>query len=113
MFESILIRRHGVGDKSVDVGTLAETLLFYQHVHIVADSSLLSDLLKTIGVDNVLRLLNSNIITLTYVPDTLGVLTTTSPVGLQTYNFAAFRVWPKTKRRPNNTDEVVRTIENT
>ena len=40
MFESVLIRRHVDGYHLVDAGTIAEALLFYDRVHVVADSPL-------------------------------------------------------------------------
>jgi hypothetical protein len=46
MFETALIRRHSEGPRIVDAGILAETLLFYDHVHVLADRGLLSDLLR-------------------------------------------------------------------
>ena len=67
MFESVLIRRHVEGERLVDAGTIAEALLFYEHVHVVADRSLLVDLLRVIGSDNLLQMLEANILSLTYV----------------------------------------------
>jgi hypothetical protein len=45
MFESIIVRRHAHGQQVVDQGLLAETLLFYNNVHVVA----VIQLAQTIG----------------------------------------------------------------
>jgi hypothetical protein len=49
MFESIIVRRHAHGQQVVDQGLLAETLLFYNNVHVVADRGILIQLAQTIG----------------------------------------------------------------
>jgi hypothetical protein len=113
MFESILIRRHLDGPKSVDAGIIAETLLFYEHVHIVADESLLSDLVRVIGPYNLLKMLDLNIISLTYIRETLVVLTNTLPSGMQFHNFGAAEIGGKTNKRLHNADFIERVAERT
>lgn len=111
MFESILIRRHLDGQKSVDAGMIAETLLFYEHVHVVADENLLLDLLRFIGVPTILKMLDLNIISLTYIRETLGVVSNSLPTGMQFHNFAAFELGGKTKKRLSNAEVIERVVE--
>ena len=67
MFESVLIRRHAEGNNLVDAGTIAEALLFYDKVYIVADSPLFTDILRVIGSQHLLTLLDMNRISITYM----------------------------------------------
>ena len=92
---------------------IAEALLFYEHVHIVADESLLTDLLRVIGPHNLLRMLELNIISLTYVREMLGVITNTQPSGLQFHNFAAFEISEKKRTRFSNAEAVERAVVRT
>lgn len=73
MFQSALVRRHLDGPKSFDSGQLAETLLFYSSVHILADRGLLADLITGVGennlielLDQIIELLDQKTISLTY-----------------------------------------------
>ena len=113
MFESILLRRHVDGPKSVDAGTIAETLLFYEHVHVVADQGLFPDLLRVIGPHTLLKMLDMNIISLTYIREMLGVLTNNLPTGMQFHNFSAFEINGKDKKRFSNAEAIERVIEQT
>jgi hypothetical protein len=103
MFETVLIRRHLDGTNLVDAGTIAEALLFYNRVHIVADSPLFTHILQAIGSRNLLRLLEMNRIMLTYVRGSALVLTNTLPSGMQFHNFGIGEFAPaKNKRLPNS-----------
>ena len=53
VFELAVLRRTGNGEDIVDIGLLAETLLFYQRAHLLLDGSL-DYLIKTIGPDSLL-----------------------------------------------------------
>jgi hypothetical protein len=61
----------------VDAGTIAETLFFYDHAHVVADDPLLADLLRVIGPRTLLIMLDRNVISLTYLRELLAVVTNT------------------------------------
>jgi hypothetical protein len=56
MFESICIGRHDFGRGSVDFGQLAEALVFYQAVHLVADQEAFKSIVRTCGADVILEL---------------------------------------------------------
>ena len=111
MFQSALIRRHAGGGKLVDAGTIAETLLFYQGVHIVADKGLLTDLLREICPDSLVRMLTDGSITMTYSWSIPAVLTNTENY-VSTHSFAAVRMTGHANgRRIRDRDEVQATVE--
>ena len=91
MFEKIVIRRHADGQNPIDAGLLAETLLFYEHVHILFDRSNLNSILKTIGADNLILLLDEKRISGTFLSDNLGAITTTQN-NIQFHNYMAFQI---------------------
>lgn len=108
MFESIVIRRHSTkAESSIDVGLLAETLLFYEHVHILLDGAGLRSLLRSIGADNLLGLLSQRRVRASFLADNLGTRTdTVNNVSL--HNYAAFRVVAHPDGRPFKRKEWIR-----
>lgn len=52
MFETITVRDRDTFSRSLDVGLLAETLLFYGQIHLLLDQGSLTALLKTVGPDH-------------------------------------------------------------
>jgi hypothetical protein len=66
MFRSALVRRHSSRGKSIDAGLIAETLLFYGQVHVVADKAILTDLITTLGEDALTRLITEHGLKLIY-----------------------------------------------
>jgi hypothetical protein len=97
MFESALMRKHGDGQQVVDPGLIAETLLFYANVHIVADHGTLVELLKTLGPENLLELLQAKAATITFVRSTFGTFTN-SQGGIAINRFVAFLLGGQQKR---------------
>jgi hypothetical protein len=74
LFESITIRGgQSHQDTYIDPGTFAESLLFYQNVHLVLDRGNLVRLVKAIGIDNLRLLLDSGACSATYFCDMTGV----------------------------------------
>lgn len=59
----------------MDVGLLAETLLFYGRVHLLLDHGSLTSLLKTVGPDHLQYLLDNKFATGAFHRETLGVHT--------------------------------------
>ena len=51
MFNSIIIRKSLPGSADVDIGLMAECLLFYEKVHVIADMSMLRKIVEHIGLD--------------------------------------------------------------
>ena len=76
MFESICVRRqHPIFPTPLDAGLLAELLLFYERVRVVADRGMLVDLLRKCGPDEVVELVTSGRLSVSYLPNGLGILT--------------------------------------
>ncbi len=72
MFEKAVIA--GIGpDSDVDLGLIAETLLFYEHVHIVFNATAIETFIRQVGVDAALDLFQRDNISATYVPGFVGV----------------------------------------
>jgi hypothetical protein len=55
-----------------DLGLLAETLVFYQHVNLVADGDMLKSLLRVCGPDSLLALIQDGSLSLAYVQNHLA-----------------------------------------
>lgn len=74
MFESICIQgdtAEGTVDP-LEPGFLAETLLFYEHVHIVSQSGGLERLVESIGENNLLTLMSDGFIRWTWINSRIG-----------------------------------------
>jgi hypothetical protein len=97
MFEFAVLRRTGNGEEQVDIGLLAETLLFYERVHLLLDGGTLIYLIKTIGPELLLELLDRDGVSASFVRETLGTMTHNIN-GIKSYNFAQFRIDPPSKK---------------
>jgi len=51
VFESICYRRQNNSSKPIDIGFLAETMLFYDNVHLIAEYAMLEQLVSYCGPD--------------------------------------------------------------
>lgn len=111
MFESALIRNHAEGQLSVDAGIIAETLLFYENVHVLADNGVFSDLIRVIGADSLITLLDFQVLSLSFTRDILGVLNNTQN-DISVHRFVAIRtVAHPNKKRINDADQVELLVE--
>jgi hypothetical protein len=111
MFESALIRKHTEGRLSVDAGIIAETLLFYGNIHVVADNGVFCDLLRVIGADNLINLLDCKGMSLSFTRDILAVLNNTQN-DISVHRFTTVRMVARpNKKRVNNADQVELLIE--
>jgi hypothetical protein len=93
MLELAVLRHTGNGEDLIDVGLLAETLLFYQRVHVILDGGTLNYLVKNIGPDLLLELLDFPGVSASFLRDSLGTVSQTEN-NLKFYNFAQFRADP-------------------
>lgn len=91
MFESIVIKRTD-SNGAIDVGLLAETLLYYSSVHVVLTGGALNSLLTGIGPDTLLRLFEERRLKATFYADNLGTITNTTNLGIKYHNFSAFSI---------------------
>jgi hypothetical protein len=111
MFESALIRKHTEGQLSVDAGIIAETLLFYDNVHVLADNGVLADLVRVIGPDSLITLLDRKALSLSFIRDILGVYNNTQH-DISVHRFVSVRrVARPNKKRINNAGEVELIVE--
>ena len=90
MFEKIVLRR-SENSQSISIGELCEALLFYQNVHLILDFTSLIDLGKSIGLPQLLSLLNRPNITAVYCEQSLGTQTTNIGVN-QVHSFVGFSI---------------------
>lgn len=100
MFESVVIRRPLIVEKYVDPGLLAEVLLFYQNVHLILDHGSLISLVRAIGVDNFLSLIEQGHMRASFLRQSLGTQTSTH-TGIPTYDFISFQLAEKDGRIPS------------
>ncbi len=75
MFESICIRRQQLYDASepLDLGFLAEAMLFYQNVHLIADGNILLQLARECGPHLVMELLKEGYLKMSYIDKVIGI----------------------------------------
>jgi hypothetical protein len=82
MFEKALITR--VGDLGVDLGTLAETILFYGSTHLLLNRGSVISLAKRLPSDDLLALLDRGEVRLSYLRPSYAVATT-GPFGVHKF----------------------------
>ena len=99
MFDFVVFRRTDLD--FIDAGLLAETLLFYQKVHIVLDQGSLQELTKIIGLEQLVDLLDRPNITASFQRNMTAVIQTS---GLILYNYTIFSATPPTAKRKQMTD---------
>ena len=78
MFEGICLREGSSfrpAGALLDIGALAEAMLFYQRVHVVGRANVIEHLARTCGVDVLLELVRDGYMSLEYYPDYPVVLT--------------------------------------
>ncbi len=77
MFESIIIRnkRNPDTDKPIDLGFLAEALIFYQSVKVIADKAILKQLIHECGHEILLELIENGYLTIQYLDNGLAIQT--------------------------------------
>lgn len=111
MFETAIIRKHKEGEQSIDAGVIAETLLFYDNVHVLADRGVFADLVRVLGPDNLLRMLDMNAISLTFLRDIPGVQTDTRN-GIELHKLVSILLFAdKEKKRIHDHDDLALVIE--
>ncbi len=80
MFEKIVLRR-SVDGPLITVGEIAEALIFYQKIHLILDYPSLCEIIKKIGMLNLLKLLSLPEVTATYIEELPAVHTKNSIYG--------------------------------
>ena len=76
MFESICIRNQSQTDSAIDPGFLAESMLFYSDVLVIASQGMLVQLAKVCGPEVLIELIQRGHLRLTYEQQLTGIRTT-------------------------------------
>ncbi len=87
MFESICIRRQHPFEllEPLDLGFLAEAMLFYQSVHLIADGSTISQLVRECGPHLLIELLKEEFLKISYVEKIIGVAPSDAEISKRVY----------------------------
>lgn len=79
MFDSICIRQQSLGELTIkeplDVGFLAEAMLFYQDVHVIANRGIIKQLISKCGSDVLFDLLDSGFLKISFLENFDGIYT--------------------------------------
>ena len=86
MLERLTVKPDGVLPTRLDIGTLAEALLFYDCVQVDADATILQDLLGTVDVGAIVELLKSGALMLRPLQQMYGVRTYGSGTSAERHN---------------------------
>jgi len=73
VFKRILVHKPAKSNQQVDLGLVAETLLFYQHMDLILDYGSLQGFVASIGMDNLVTLLERPEVTITFMGNAAGV----------------------------------------
>lgn len=109
MFEQALIFRAGV-EKRVDLGLLAETILFYRNTHLLLDRASILALAKALSERDLLELFDRDIVKLSYTQDNFGVVSAGIPIA---HGFVSIRTagTAEGKKIRNYQDEIASVLE--
>ena len=99
MFDSICIRRQNLLGPPIDLGFLAEAMIFYKEVHVVADPGMLTYLVRTLGPDSLKAALSDGLLKVSFLESLLGVQTITDTKGRQEHRLVSIKS-PKTSLEP-------------
>jgi hypothetical protein len=109
MFDNITILKTANKDSLIDVGLIAESMLFYDHVHLLFAGGNLGSLLKDIGAENFDQLLARPEIRASFWNENFGTISNANG-GLRTHNFGVFEIGAK-KGKFKPEEVIERTIE--
>ncbi|TDQ82239.1 hypothetical protein A8950_2061 [Dongia mobilis] len=84
MFENIIFRQAMRSEDQLDLGAIAEALLFYRQVHLFADQRILRQLVDGMGIDNIVELIDEGSLLLSFLTD-LPAIETRTKGNTQTY----------------------------
>ncbi|MFZ5929578.1 MAG: hypothetical protein ACOY15_00005 [Pseudomonadota bacterium] len=113
MFESILVRPNTQFGVDSDIGLLAEALLFYKRTVVPANRGYLASLIRSVGLDDLLGLIEDDHIDLAIVEDDFVTITNTDSSGIIEYHhFAAMEVSGNQKKTRLSREERLTEIIN-
>ena len=92
MFESISFRTQNKTDANnpLDIGLLLECMLFYRTTNIIANQTILKQLIREFGLDQFVALLEERLLKIIYTESFTGIHTATINNGLQLYDPVIF-----------------------
>jgi hypothetical protein len=85
MFERICINRQDPFGVPIDLGFLAEALVFYQRVHLVSDSEMFKSVIRICGHEPIIEMMEMGVLTIDYVEN--------MPVVLEHNRFTPYKVY--------------------
>ncbi len=89
MFDSICIRQQGLGELTIseplDLGFLAEAMLFYQNVHVIANRQMITHLISKCGSDVLIDFLDSGFLRISFLENFEGIYTENSNTAYEHY----------------------------
>ena len=89
MFDSICMRQQGLGELTIseplDLGFLAEAMLFYQDVHVIANRQMITHLISKCGSDVLFDLLDSGFLRISFLENFDGIYTENSNTAYEHY----------------------------
>lgn len=91
MFENIILRRSERGGP-ITAGKIAESLLYYQNVHLVIDHGTLMYLIRQLGAQYFLNLLRMKLFSAVYCEENIGTHTTRYN-GTEFHSFVCFKFY--------------------
>lgn len=86
MFSSISIQQYG----DVNLGALAEALIFYQNVHVVANTKVLEEFVRILTPEVFLELLESDYLKFIYLSNYTGTIVENTGTQHERYRFTCF-----------------------
>lgn len=101
MFDSIIIRKSLPGSADVDIGLMAECLLFYEKLHLIADMSMLRKIVEHIGLDVLEELINQKHIILSFSPFITGTRAKAEFTPQETFDYCSIIKVPGKNRKPD------------
>lgn len=111
MFESIVITPRNVADgrNPLDLGFLAEVLLFYQSVRVIADPGMFMQLIRSLGPELLLEFLDQGHLNLTYLEDGLAVQTTNANTRFERHDACVYSLPSNTLQElaPRHLEETI------
>ena len=79
MFKAITFVRQNKLDENnpIDIGYLVESMLFYQEATVVADQSILKQLIQYFGIERLIILIDEDLLKIKYTDSLVGIITNT------------------------------------
>ena len=88
MYEAICINRQDRQDSGVDIGLLAECLVFYGKVHLISNEGAFRSLVRMCGPENLLELFEMGVLTIEFFENRAVILTKPHGSGGQRHQVA-------------------------